>query len=64
MGDLLTAKRASLTRVRMAPTTGDDAEVPYTKRNFPLTCKERPVRISATYRNCDTHRNDVVGSVS
>lgn len=44
IGDLLTAKRASLTRVRMAPTTGDDAEVPYTKRNFPLTCKEEKTR--------------------
>jgi hypothetical protein len=37
MGFFPTASRASLIIVRMAPTTGLDAEVPYTRPNPPST---------------------------
>ena len=38
MGFFLANKRASLTRVRMAATTGVDADVPYTSEKLPSSC--------------------------
>ena len=38
MGFFLANKRASLTRVRMAPTTGADAEVPNRSEKLPSSC--------------------------
>ncbi len=60
MGFLPTASRASLTSVRMEPTTGADADVPNTRANLPFTWWRGECQYSTSYAAQKTHSDDVV----